>query len=260
MHNPEPLALSERHTRMDCSGRPAVAVLLLIACAFTSAHAETDALLSVHTAPEGAEVWLGDTYIGDSPIVERRMAPGRYTVRIVSPLEHVSETEEVFLQAGQHTAVEKTIRRKYGSLRLTTRPAGAQVGIGTSLGETPLANDHMTPGRYRLSITHPRRAYVPLTQDVTLTEADTVRLDLQLERRTPFTTKALVRIALGAGAVAGFTWALVEQGIYQRELDRSKSGADPDAKDASESAGVQRTLGLILGGACVLGFEVVAFF
>jgi hypothetical protein len=238
----------------------ALCMTLTLLYAASALAAESDTRLTVRTLPEGAEVWLDNKYIGDSPVVERRLAPGRYTVRVISPLEQVSEVEEVYLQEGQHLVVEKTIRRKYGSLHLSTEPAGATVSVGTTLGETPVANDHMNPGRYRLNISHPRRSYVPQTQDILIPQGDTVRLDLRLERRTPFTTKALVRLALGAGAVAGFVWAVIEQGDYSRELEKYNTTGDSSARESSESAAVRRTLGLVIGGACVLGFEIVAFF
>lgn len=69
----------------------------------------------------------------------------------------------------------------------------------------------------------------------------------------------------GAGAAAAFTWALIEQGEYRSALEKSKSlSYTLDERGAfyeeSESAAVFRTLGLIAGGACVIAFEIVAFF
>jgi hypothetical protein len=230
------------------------AVLALV----VGARAQSDAVLTVRTQPEGLEVWLGEKYLGDSPIVDRHVTAGRYTLRLVSGPMHVSETEEVYLQAGESKVVEKTVGVKYGSLQITTEPPGAEVSVGTSMGVTPLANDLMTPGKYRLEIRPPNRRYKGVTEEVTVPPGETVRIERTLERTSPFTTKALVRLLLGAGTVAGFTWAIIEQDAHSTYAEKSKT--NPDYKSRSETAATWRTVGIVLGGACVLGFEIVAFF
>jgi len=223
-----------------------------------NAGAQPDAVLTVRTQPEGLEVWLGEKYLGDSPIAERHVAPGRYTLRLVSGTMHVSESEELYLQAGESKVVEKTVGVKYGSLRVETRPPGAEVSVGTSMGVTPLANDLLTPGKYRLEIRPPNKRYKGVTEEVTVPPGETVRIERTLERTSPFTTKALVRILLGAGAVAGFTWAIVEQDAHSTYAEKAKT--DPDYESKSETAGTWRTVGIVLGGACALGFQIIAFF
>ena len=233
------------------------AQLAVLAFAMT-VTGQSDAVLTVRTQPEGLEVWLGEKYLGDSPIDGRHVSPGRYTLRIVSGTMHVSESEEVYLQAGEHKVVEKTVGVKYGSLRIETRPAGAEVSVGSSMGVTPLANDLITPGKYRLEIRPPNRRYKGVTEEVTVVPGETVRIERTLERTSPFTTKALVRILLGVGAVAGFTWAIVEQDAHSTYAERAND--DPDCKSKSETAGTWRTVGIVVGGACALGFEIIAFF
>lgn len=228
-----------------------------------AAAGQSDAVLTVRTEPEGLEVWLGEKYLGDSPIAERHVAPGRYTLRLVSGTMHVSQTEDIVLQPGEHKVVEKTVGVKYGSLRVETRPLGAEVVVGTTMGVTPLANDLITPGKYRLEIRPPNKRYKGLTEEVTVAAGETVQIERTLERTSPFTTKALVRILLGVGAVAGFTWAIVEQDAYRSNWEKSKTATAAEREsylDKSETAAAWRTVGVVLGGACALGFEIVAFF
>jgi hypothetical protein len=112
--------------------------------------------LTVKTDPQGIEVWLGDKFIGQSPVIDKKIKAGRYTLKLVDPAQHTSTSEELLVQDGQPTVVERTIASKFGSLKITSSPQGADVYIATELGKTPVANDFMNPGRYRIHGTRPR--------------------------------------------------------------------------------------------------------
>jgi len=222
-----------------------------------------DATLTVRTSPEGLEVWLGDKYIGDAPIIEKRIKPGRYSLKIVDAVRHTSVVEQIFVREGEHKVIDKTVEGKYGTLRIDTDPQGAEVSIATSLGTTPVSNEFMIPGKYRLEVRHPNKIYEPVTEEVVVPRGETATLSHKLERKTPFTKKALLRLALGAGAAAGFVFAVIEQGKYKEYL--KKAEYEPAAEhnsymEKSDDAAVLRTLGIVVGAACVIGFEVVAFF
>ncbi len=240
----------------------AAAVILFSLVVCVRSGVAGDATLTVRTAPEGLEVWLGDSYLGDSPIVDKRVKPGRYSLKIVDAVRHTSVVEQIFLQEDENKIIDKTVEGKYGTLRIGTDPQGAEVSIATSLGTTPLSNEFMVPGKYRLEVRHPNKLYQPTTEEVVVPRGETVTLNRELERTTPFTTKALARLLLGAGAAAGFVVAIVEQGKYREYLEKAESEpAEYDAHiEASETAAVWRTLGIVVGAACVVGFEVVAFF
>ena len=226
-------------------------------------------LLTVKSTPEGIEVWLEDKYIGDTPIIEKKLKPGRYSIKLVDPIRHTSIKEEVFVQAGDVTYLEKTMKTKYGTLQISTEPAGADIYLSTPLGKSPLSNEFMNPGKYRLEIRHPNPAYQGATEDIIIPRGETVTLNKTLEVNNPFDKKALVRLGLGAGAIASFVWAIVEQGNYGKFNERIKMDleynflTDDDRsadKDERSKAAVKRTLGIIFGSVCVVGFEIVAFF
>ncbi|MDD5676078.1 MAG: PEGA domain-containing protein [Chitinivibrionales bacterium] len=223
------------------------------------AIAATEGMLTVKTDPEGVEVWVDDKYIGDAPIIAKKISPGRYTLKLVDPVGHSSAAEEIFIENGQTTTIEKAIKTKYGSLKVTTDPPGAQVYLLTQLGQTPLNNDFIIPGKYRLEVTPSSPGYKTVTADVVIPKGETVTLNKILERKTIFDTKALARIALGVGAIAFYGWAISAQGDY-RYYSHIPMAVDPTAVDKSNSAAAQRTWGIILGTTCVLGFEIVAFF
>jgi hypothetical protein len=231
-------------------------MLLWLSIAGVAAHG-AEARLSVTTYPSGVEVWLNDKYIGDSPIVERVLPPGQYALRLVDPLQRTSLNETIELPANEHIHIEKTITGKFGSLHITTDPPGAELSLSTKLGKTPLKNDYMTPGTYRLKIEHPARIYKPVTKDVVVNRGETVSLNETLERRNEFDRVALARLALGVGAIGGFVWSLIEQrALVEQE---NKPPEDYDKERVSGHRG-RRTLGIVIGSVCVTGFEILAFF
>jgi hypothetical protein len=243
--------------------------LTLLALLPGMAHA-AEGILTVKTDPEGIEVWLNDKYIGDTPIFDKKVNPGQYTVKLVDPIRHNSILEQVFIQAGESTVLEKTLTTKFGTLRITSEPEGADVYLSTPLGKTPFTNEFMNPGKYRLEIQYPNKAYKPVIKDVLIPKGETASLAEKLEKKNTLDRKAMVRLALGAGAAAGFVWAIVEQSKhmeYQTELEnniKDKKTMDDVTRektlDDDTNSKVKRTLGIVAGSLCIIGFEVVAFF
>ncbi|MBD3320731.1 MAG: PEGA domain-containing protein [Chitinivibrionales bacterium] len=244
--------------------RPLVgfAMLFLWSTLFHSWAAE--GTLTVRTHPEGIEVWLDDNFIGDSPVIEKKLKPGRYSLKLIDPIQHTSLSEEVFIQSGESTIIEKTVKGKFGSLRINSDPEGADVHLTTTLGKTPLSNDFMNPGKYRLEIRHPSKRYRPEIQDIVINRGKTVNISKSLEKKTVFNTKTLVRLGFGAGAIISYVWAVVEQGNVGRNEVKKDTASDPDDQshfeDLRKKAATKRTFGIILGSACVVGFEIIAFF
>jgi hypothetical protein len=224
-------------------------ILTAVICVFfrTSLFAESEGAITVKTDPDGIEVWLDDKYIGDSPIMAKKLKAGRYSLKLVDPVQHTSTVEEVFIQADEQAVIEKTIKSRYGSLKLTSDPEGADVYILTSLGKTPVSNDFIIPGKYRLEIKHQSKSYEKITEDVVVSKGETVTLNKTLPKKNALDNKALLRLALGAGAVGGLVWTVVES-------------YDTNFKSPSNGSRNGQILGLVAGSLCVIGFEIVAFF
>lgn len=239
-----------------------LAALLALSVFSAGIIAAGEGTLTVSTQPQSVQVWLDDKYIGDSPLKNKKLAEGRYTLRLVDPLQLVSVSEVVLIRPGDTTVVEKSLSRRFGTLIVKTEPPGAQVALSTPLGKTPLANNFMRPGKYRVEMRHPQSRYEPAVEEVTIPEGRKVELSNTLEKRNPFGPKALIRAGLGLGAVAGFVWAIAEQGnhkVFEAQAE-SRSPDNSEQVKKADRAASRRTVGIILGSACVLGFEVVAFF
>ena len=213
--------------------------------AWSAARADTDGILTVKTQPEGIKVWLDDKYIGDSPIMDKKLKPGRYSLKLVDPVQQTSSMEEVFIQPGETTVIEKTVKSNYGTLKVSTDPDGADVFILTDLGKSPVSNDFMIPGKYRLEIKHPGN-YEKVTTDVVVPRGETVNISKTLEEKSALNGKAIARLCLGAVAIAGFAMAIAERD------DHNYGGTNGTVTG--------RALGITAGILCVVGFEIVAFF
>ena len=247
-------------------------LFLLAGSILSTANAAEEGTLTVTTDPEGVEVWLGDKYIGDTPVQNKKLKAGRYTLKLIDPIQQVSTSEEILIQDNKLTVVEKILKGKFGTLMVISDPEGAEVYISTPLGKTPLQNDFMVPGKYRIEIKHPKKKYQPLVENITIPHGKKVELTNTLVKESAFDTKAFVRLILGAGAIGGFVWAIVAQGnhkAYDKDVEyiendlvvvNDPAGEIKKFKDLSKSAATQRTIGIILGSVCVVGFEIVAFF
>jgi hypothetical protein len=228
------------------SGRRFVKFFLGLLLMVTFASADADGILTVKTDPEGIKIWLDDKYIGDSPLLDKKLKSGRYSLKLVDPVQQTSSVEEVFIQAGETTVIEKTVKSNYGSLKVTTDPDGAEVSILTTLGKTPLSNDFMIPGKYRLEIKHPSKGYEKYVSDIVIPRGEVVTVNKALDKKTVMDCKAVARLGLGAGALGGFIMAVVERG------DHNFGGTNGSVSG--------QWIGIIAGSLCVIGFEIVGFF
>jgi hypothetical protein len=222
-----------------------MAAILICAALRMSVFAEAEGTLNVKTDPDGIEVWLDDKYIGDSPVIDKKLKAGRYSLKLVDPIQHTSSVEEVFIQANELTVVEKTMKSRFGSLKVTSDPEGADVAILTSLGKTPVSNDFIIPGKYRLEIS--RQGCKPAVADVVVPKGEVASVQKSLEKINVLDTKGMAKIALGIGALGGIVWALVETN-------------DPHFHEYSNGTHTGCILGGSLAALCVITLDIVAFF
>lgn len=221
-----------------------------------------DGILTVRTDPDGIEIWLDDNFVGDSPIIDKKLKSGRYTLKMVDPVQHSSTIEEIFVQEGETTVIEKTLKSKFGSLKVSSDPEGATVSIATELGKTPVSNNFMNPGKYRVEIRYPNKRYHSASEDIVIPRGETVSLSKTLEQEKRFDKKDFWRLMLGAGTAGGYVWAIVQQGNHTKFDEQYKSNEllNSSAKGKADGALAQTIIGTIVGSLCLVGLEIVAFF
>jgi len=227
-----------------------IGALTLLWC---SVFAIDEGKLTVTTDPEGVEIWLGDNYVGNSPIVEKKVPVGRYVVKLIDPVQRISQIEQVMITTNATVVIEKTLKPKFGTLKINSVPEDADVYITMPLGKTPLVNEFINPGKYILEVKHPDKKFQSALTNVVVSEGMTNVVADTLYKEKMLTNKAIARLLLGGGAIAGFTWAVVQG--ENRQHSRALRKWDDAGK-----AGTQEVLGISVGVLCVIGFEIVAFF
>lgn len=236
------------------------ALMFLGVCGIlTSIMAAEEGMLTVTTDPDGVEIWLGDNYIGNSPIIAKKVPVGRYTVKLIDPVMRISQTEQVMITANATVVIEKKLKPKFGTLRINSVPEDAEVYMTMPLGKTPLVNEFINPGKYILEIRHPNKLYKSSSENVTVTEGavknvlDTLEM-IQVDKPKPNHKKVFARLALGGLAAAGFTFAIIKERDKQIHLWDGNSGSE------AGRARTQEVLGITVGALSIVGFEIIAFF
>ena len=227
----------------------AALIFTLISASFLYASPSQDGTLTVITVPERAEVWIDGGYAGLTPIRDKRLAAGTYTLRLVDPQRQKSASETVVISGGERLIVERSLDGSYARLRVDTDPQGADVAIIAELGKTPLVNEYLTPGQYKIEIRHPNTKYLPAAKDISFTDGQPVVISHKLDKPPVFTTKRCVQLALGTGAAAAWTWAIVEQHVTSSSQQKS----------VSENAGIRRTAAIITAAALSTALQVTIF-
>jgi len=241
----------------------AAAVFVLVPRSFLYATPPAEGTLTVITVPERAEVWINDGYVGLTPIRDKSLAVGKYTLRLVDPSRQKSASETVVIVEGERLVVERSLGGSYAKLRVDTDPQGADVSISTDLGKTPLINEYLTTGQYKIEIRHPNAKYLPITKDVSFIDGQSVTISNKLEKPPIFTNKRLVQLGLGFCSAAAWTWAVVEQ--HNTSSSKQKSENTRYAADAesllkeSKDAGIRRTVAIVAGASLTIAFEVTIF-
>jgi len=221
----------------------------LLPVSFLYASPQPGGTLTVITVPERSEVWIDGSYAGLTPIRDRHLAAGTYTLRLVDPSRQTSASETVVIGNGERLLVERTLGGNHARLRIDTYPQGADVAIIAELGKTPLVNDYLTPGQYRLEIRHPNTKYMTATKDVAFVDGQPVVISHKLEKPPVFTTKRWIQLGIGTCAAAAWTWAIIEQSTASSSIQKS----------TAENAATRRTIAIIAASALSVGLQVTIF-
>ena len=136
------------------------------------------ARLTVESVPDGAEILINGEKRGVAPCVIENLAAGTYTVRAVLALHEPAE-REIKLVAGSSDTLRLDLVSGVGSCRIVVWPAGvalrlngAPIGVvkprpGDPKAVLPVVLRDLTPGTYRLGMSHPDAQ--PSRREITFT-------------------------------------------------------------------------------------------
>jgi len=132
----------------------------LLALAFTL-EKETlpRASISIHSSPEAAEVYVDEQLAGETPLADRRLTPGKHTIRVEKTgyegqdtLVSAAEGEEMNL-VFELALVEQP--PAMGTASITVVPYGARVTIdGKGIRTEALTAVSLSPGKHRVHVSH----------------------------------------------------------------------------------------------------------
>lgn len=218
--------------------------------------------LFVKTVPENIQVWIDQFYVGQSPVYVDYLKPGYHSLKLIDPISHYSFSDDIYVKPDDTTYYEKTIEPQFGILHIYSEPPNASVLIGSELGQTPLQNEYMNPGKYRIEIRHQNPKYCPIVEYVNVIQGKTTSLTKTLEKQKKFNKKATLRLILGAGCAAGFVFAIIENGNYEKYQEKLLviNNSSSKLRKKRNNSNLFRILGISGGCICLTGLEIISFF
>ncbi|MDR3013568.1 MAG: PEGA domain-containing protein [Chitinispirillales bacterium] len=114
---------------------------------------------------------------------------------------------------------------EFGKLRVDTDPPGADVVVVAEIGKTPISNDFMNPGLYKIEIRHPDGRYLPVAMEATIVAGgQPVTITHTLVKPPILTKRNGYQLILGAAAAAGVIWAAVDDDSFRRPAAAAAAG------------------------------------
>ena len=111
-----------------------------------------------------------------------RVSSGSHDLEVQLP-RHGVWSQAVTVEDGETTAVEGTLDTRFGTLRVTSEPPGAEVRLdGRPFGRTPLERP-VDVGTHELEVVAPEAYYIDHRQTVAVTQGAEVAIEARLEKR-----------------------------------------------------------------------------
>lgn len=126
---------------------------------------ELPGLLSVESLPAGAQVFIDDVLVGETPLSDQELQAGRYGLKLEAPRYRPLEVDLDIAGLGQQQRLNLVLKPDWAMLSLSSDPDGAQImEAGTSLGETPGTIELMS-GPHNLELVKPgyKTRVIPVT-------------------------------------------------------------------------------------------------
>ncbi len=113
------------------------------------------AFLALESDPPGATVFLGKIQAGTTPYTQANLKPGRKLQITLRKDDYYIKRLETTLRGGVNRIANVKLDPKFGSLVITSQPAGAEVWLaGKKEGVTPYRNNHVLSGTYLLNVNY----------------------------------------------------------------------------------------------------------
>ncbi|MFC1718521.1 PEGA domain-containing protein [Candidatus Poribacteria bacterium] len=143
------------------------------------------ATVTVRSSPSEAAIYVdGDEVTGMKTPATLKLSAGEYSLEVDKPpLYRRSDPQSMKLQVGVNEDIIVPLEEKMGLLDINSRPAGATIRINRELTDkvTPTSLSK-PPGRYTITIEH--EDHDPYTEEITLADRQTLKIDAVLPTQT----------------------------------------------------------------------------
>lgn len=124
--------------------------------------------LKITSQPEGAQVFIGDRPMGQTPYTSPEMDKGQYSLKLSKSL-YYSEEKQVAVEIDTTISYHVILKEAFGGISLLSRPEGAEVLINGQLkGKTPYRDGQLPSGSYQLSLR--RELYREVSKRITVAD------------------------------------------------------------------------------------------
>lgn len=166
--------------RQEMNIQPGEMNLLTINLAPKKAPGTNMSVLTVSSAPAGAEFFLDEVRVGSTPMVNFPVLPGRH--KIVLRREKYRDLEKV-LEVHPNTPLAESfvLEKTQGFLEIASNPDGVIASIsGVSYDTAVRKRMELDPGNY--SVQFSKSGYASKEESVVIRDAQTARLQVTLEK------------------------------------------------------------------------------
>lgn len=140
-----------------------------------------NAQVSVTSVPVGARVLADTLQLGVTPLIDAKVPPGEYTLRVEHPYSQAYR-ERIVVARGERLQRTVTLVAGVGELALVSNPRGAEITIDGKeySGVTPVTIEALDAGLHDVRLALPNRRVVK--EQVEVLPGETARLSVDLER------------------------------------------------------------------------------
>ncbi len=145
--------------------------------------------MNIYSAPDGAEIFVDNNFIGITPMSLKKVAEGEHEIRLVK--KNFKEwTQRVVVRSFQPTDVKATLEVSPGILTVNSFPSGASIYFkGKFVAKTPHTMSNISPGEIVLQVE--KEGFEPWTTSVLIAPSSQEQLDITLvEKKGTFTVSS----------------------------------------------------------------------
>jgi formylglycine-generating enzyme required for sulfatase activity len=183
-----------------------------------------DGMLAVSTVPDGASVTVDGVFGGTAPLSLKLAADKAHRLQF-SKAGYGTVERDVTLAPDEQASIEIRLNAEYGTVFLTTRPAGARLAIDGQAVDQSSGRLRLTTRPHALTVSKP--GYVSQIVSITPRKGVSQKLDIALQRAgQQVPTKNVAASPAIVTTVAGQTLRLVQppepfkMGASRREAGR----------------------------------------